>query len=361
MSAMRSASSTTTISTSSRLDLAPLDQVGEATRAGDEHVDAAPQRLELGAEAGAAVDRGDAELAATAEPLELTAHLGGELTGGHEYEGARAACGRALPTRATSGMPNAMVLPEPVGARPQRSRPARPSGTVMAWMSNASVRPRAWRVSTSSAGTPSSAKVVLGMTGCVSWGLCCGFGVSGGWTNPESTDPERIRDARDEYPLAKAPSAATTITHSESHQCSRRHDGAVPAPEDRPVDPTPVHTVDLPATPQRDRTIPATAWIEAPPELLALGTGSRPRAGGVQTSHRTLAALACRTSGEGQRSLRRAGGRRSARQLHVPPPPDGRRRGARPRRCGARAVPCRGRRLCATTLRGDVRCDLDAE
>jgi hypothetical protein len=45
----------------------------------------------------------------------------------------------------------------------------------------------------------------------------------------------------------------------------------VPSAEDRPIDPTPRHTVDLPATPQRDRTIPATAWIEAPPELLTLG------------------------------------------------------------------------------------------
>ncbi|HEX2193222.1 MAG TPA: hypothetical protein VHH09_08510 [Acidimicrobiales bacterium] len=41
--------------------------------------------------------------------------------------------------------------------------------------------------------------------------------------------------------------------------------------DDRPVDPTPVHTDGLPATPQRDRTIPATAWIEAPAELLDLG------------------------------------------------------------------------------------------
>jgi hypothetical protein len=45
---------------------------------------------------------------------------------------------------------------------------------------------------------------------------------------------------------------------------------ALPADE-RPVDPTPVHTEDLPLTPVRDRQIPATAWIEAPPELLALG------------------------------------------------------------------------------------------
>jgi hypothetical protein len=41
--------------------------------------------------------------------------------------------------------------------------------------------------------------------------------------------------------------------------------------EDRPLDHAPVHTADLPATPQRDRSIPATAWIEAPPELRELG------------------------------------------------------------------------------------------
>jgi len=39
----------------------------------------------------------------------------------------------------------------------------------------------------------------------------------------------------------------------------------------RPDDDTPVHTGDLPPTPIRDRNIPATAWIEAPPELLSLG------------------------------------------------------------------------------------------
>ena len=45
---------------------------------------------------------------------------------------------------------------------------------------------------------------------------------------------------------------------------------ALPADE-RPIDPTPVHTVDLPATPVRDRNIPADAWVEAPDELLRLG------------------------------------------------------------------------------------------
>lgn len=46
--------------------------------------------------------------------------------------------------------------------------------------------------------------------------------------------------------------------------------GALPHDE-RPLDPTPRHTADLPATPVRDRRIPATAWVEAPTELLELG------------------------------------------------------------------------------------------
>ena len=45
---------------------------------------------------------------------------------------------------------------------------------------------------------------------------------------------------------------------------------ALPADE-RPIDPTPVHTADLPLTPIRDRNIPASAWVEAPEDLLRLG------------------------------------------------------------------------------------------
>ena len=37
------------------------------------------------------------------------------------------------------------------------------------------------------------------------------------------------------------------------------------------MDDTPLHTEDLPPTPVRDRNIPASAWVEAPPELLSLG------------------------------------------------------------------------------------------
>jgi hypothetical protein len=45
---------------------------------------------------------------------------------------------------------------------------------------------------------------------------------------------------------------------------------ALPA-DQRPIDPTPVHTTALPPTPIRDRNIPAEAWIEAPDELRRLG------------------------------------------------------------------------------------------
>lgn len=48
--------------------------------------------------------------------------------------------------------------------------------------------------------------------------------------------------------------------------------GALPY-DQRPTDTTPVHTADLPATPQRDRNIPASAWAEAPASVLAAGEG----------------------------------------------------------------------------------------
>jgi nitroreductase len=39
----------------------------------------------------------------------------------------------------------------------------------------------------------------------------------------------------------------------------------------RPLDHAEVHTADLPATPLRDRSIPASAWVEAPDSLVHLG------------------------------------------------------------------------------------------
>jgi hypothetical protein len=50
--------------------------------------------------------------------------------------------------------------------------------------------------------------------------------------------------------------------------------------DERPIDATPVHTADLPATPVRDRRIPASAWVEAPAALL--GAGADLAAAGAQ-------------------------------------------------------------------------------
>ena len=72
---------------------------------------------------------------------------------------ARVGRARARPTRASSGRPNAMVLPEPVGALPHTSRPARASGMVAAWTGNGSVIPSSSRRAHRRAGTPRSAKV----------------------------------------------------------------------------------------------------------------------------------------------------------------------------------------------------------
>jgi hypothetical protein len=41
--------------------------------------------------------------------------------------------------------------------------------------------------------------------------------------------------------------------------------------DERPIDATPLDTDELPPTPTRDRNIPASAWRQAPPELLHLG------------------------------------------------------------------------------------------
>jgi len=41
--------------------------------------------------------------------------------------------------------------------------------------------------------------------------------------------------------------------------------------DERPADHTPVNTPDLPDTPTRDRNILASAWVQAPAELLHLG------------------------------------------------------------------------------------------
>ncbi|CAN5677133.1 hypothetical protein BH20ACT2_BH20ACT2_19560 [soil metagenome] len=81
-----------------------------------------------------------------------------------------------------------------------------------------------------------------------------------------------VADGRAKPP--QAPDLDGLVTHwtppSSETGIAKQRRATLPA-DDRPVDPTPVHTADLPATPIRDRNIPAVAWQEAPDELLRLG------------------------------------------------------------------------------------------
>ena len=80
--------------------------------------------------------------------------------------------------------------------------------------------------------------------------------------------------------------------------------------DQRPADHTPIHTEALPPTPIRDRNIVATAWIEAPEQLLTLGRRSaEPTGGRVQAADRRLAAVAG-GSGRGRRRPLLGGPRR---------------------------------------------------
>jgi hypothetical protein len=57
----------------------------------------------------------------------------------------------------------------------------------------------------------------------------------------------------------------------ETGSVTSRSDRPLPANQ-RPVDETPIHTADLPPLPTATYNIPATAWIEAPAELLEAGS-----------------------------------------------------------------------------------------
>ena len=75
------------------------EQVGEATGARDEDVDAAVQRPALRVVADAAVDGAHAELARRCERLELTTDLRGELARRREDQRGRLALARAVDAR----------------------------------------------------------------------------------------------------------------------------------------------------------------------------------------------------------------------------------------------------------------------
>ena len=343
-------------------DLAALDEV--VRRPGQATSTSTPRRsaLNWALVAGAAVDRGDAAACghrrarsssphtwAASSRVGTSTRARGLLRSGLADRGRRAGCRTrwSCPSRSGRG-------------RRGRGRRARRARSWPGCRSGSSMPPRV------EGGDELGGYAELGEGGAGhDWLRLLGI-VLRIWCFGRVDEPRKHRSgtnqrARDEYPLAKAPGAATTITHSESHQCSRRHDGAVPAPEDRPVDPTPVHTVDLPATPQRDRTIPATAWIEAPSELLALGRDLGHEL--VAYKRRIGPWLLWRAGPAAKGNARYAalGGRGSSRRGT---------RSAFTRRATARgsgltasstSASARGRKRCAITVRGNARCDLDGE
>ena len=130
-----------------------LHEVFEPARAGDDDVDAGLEGGDLAVLGDAAEDRGGLQAVRLGERLEHGLDLGGELAGRGEHEAERAA-GTAgppaswAPRRATIGIANARVLPEPVLPRPRTSRPASVSGRVSTWIGNGVVLPSAVRTST---------------------------------------------------------------------------------------------------------------------------------------------------------------------------------------------------------------------
>ena len=142
-------------------ELAPVTEVDQPARGGDDHVDAPPQLLHLALDVGAAVDGGDPQAGLLGQWLEHFADLHGQLAGGdqHQARGRPGSVDRAAMVRWRSGMPKASVLPEPVLALPHTSRPASASATVMAWMAKVVVIPWAARAFTREGSTPREAKV----------------------------------------------------------------------------------------------------------------------------------------------------------------------------------------------------------
>src|SRR5207248_8646612 len=99
-------------------------------------------------------------------------------------------------------------------------------------------------------------------------------------TFPRSSDPSRTVSSCCLRRRSSCPATATTPRSALSGPIFRS--GSTAAGEirarkphlrydERPEDDTPIHTDALPPTPQRDRNIPARAWIEAPEALLHLG------------------------------------------------------------------------------------------
>ena len=91
MSAMRSASSSTKVSTSATETSPAVTEVDEPPGGGDDHVHPSTHLLHLALDVGAAVDGGDSEADRLGQRVEHLAHLDSELAGGHQHQGPRPA------------------------------------------------------------------------------------------------------------------------------------------------------------------------------------------------------------------------------------------------------------------------------
>ena len=130
MSSMRSASSSTRISTCAQVDRALLRVIEQATGRRDENVDAAAQGVDLRIDADAAEDDERAQPQILAVALDAFGDLGCELARRHEHERARRLRADAPSplSRCRIGSVKPAVLPVPVWAPARMSRPARISG-----------------------------------------------------------------------------------------------------------------------------------------------------------------------------------------------------------------------------------------
>ena len=121
-----------------------VDVVGEPAGGGDEQVDAALQLAGLPVERHAADDDRGAQAERLGErrrarrrPAVASSRVGTRT----RPRGAGGRRDRSPASRDSSARPKASVLPEPVWPRPSRSRPARASGRVAAWIGNGAVKP----------------------------------------------------------------------------------------------------------------------------------------------------------------------------------------------------------------------------
>ena len=138
---MRSASSSTTISTLSRSSSFSLSRSISRSGVATIDVDAALQHVDLLMTRGAAVDGEHGAIAAGGDGREHLGDLQGQLAGRHEHQAERPAGSASPVSRASIGTPKASVLPEPVLARPHTSRPVRATGIALVWMANGAVKP----------------------------------------------------------------------------------------------------------------------------------------------------------------------------------------------------------------------------